>query len=73
MAGVDVAAVEAIAADLAVVHRPIQQGHPIFGTCFGEDVAHVVVHGALADCEGLGNLLIGEAPGHQLNDLGLPL
>jgi len=67
------AAIESIPADLAVVHGPIQQGHPIFGTRFGEDIAHVVVHGALADREDLGNLLVGEAPGHQLNNLGLPL
>jgi len=56
-----------------VIHGPVEQRHPVLGTGFGEDVAHVVVHGALADHQLGRNLLVGEAGGHQFHDLHLSL
>jgi hypothetical protein len=54
-----------------VIHGPVQQSDSVFGSGFGEDVAHVVVHRALADREALSDLLIGESFCHKLNDLDL--
>ena len=65
------AAVEAVTADLAVVHRPVQQCHAILRTGFCEDVADVVIHSPLADGEPVSNLLIGEAFGDQFDDFDL--
>ena len=67
------AAVEPVAADLAVVHGPVQQCHPVFRAGLGEDVADVVIDGALADRQSLGDLLVGEADGHELDDLKFAL
>ena len=66
------ATVESVTADLAVVHRPVQQGASVFGSGFGEHIAHVIVHRALADRESIGNLLVGEPFGNQLDDLNFP-
>jgi hypothetical protein len=55
-----------------VIHGPIEQGYSVLGAGFGEDVAHVVVHGAFADRQRAGDFLVGEPLGHQLNDLDLP-
>ena len=44
-----VAAIEAVAADLAVIHGPVQQRNAVLGAGFGEHVAHMVVDRALAD------------------------
>ena len=55
-----------------MIHRPVEQGHPVFGARFGEDVAHVVIHRALADRERFCDFLVGESLGDQLNDLQLP-
>ena len=60
----EAAAVEAVAADLAVVHGPVEQRHPVLGAGLGEDVAHVVVDGALADRQLLGDLLVRQPGGH---------
>ena len=38
-------------ADLAVVHRPVEQCHPVLGTGLDEHVADVVVHRSFADGE----------------------
>jgi hypothetical protein len=56
-----------------VIHGPVEQGHPVLGAGFGEDVADVVVHGALADGQRAGDFLVGEALGDQFDDLDLPL
>ena len=56
-----------------MIHRPVQQRHPVLGTGFAEDIAHVVVHRALADHQRFADLLIGQSLGDQRNDLQLPL
>jgi len=71
--GLQIAAVETVAADLAVVHGPVEQGDPVLGPGFGEDVADVVVDRALADRQFGGDLLIGEAARHQIDDFDLAL
>lgn len=55
-----------------MIHRPVEQGHPVLGSGFGEHIAHVIVHRALADRESIGNLLVGEPFGNQLDDLNFP-
>jgi hypothetical protein len=66
------AAIEAIATNLSVVHGPIQQRYPVLRTCFGKNVAHMVVDGAFADGQTIRDFLVGETLCHQLNDLNLP-
>lgn len=56
-----------------MVHGPIDEHHAVPGAGLGEDIAHMVVHGALADGEHLGNFLIGQASGQLLNDFELSL
>jgi hypothetical protein len=70
---IDRTAVEAIPADLAVVHGPVDQGNTILGAGLGENVADVVVHGALADRQLKRDFLVGEPRGHKLNDLQFTL
>ena len=53
------ATVEAITADLAVVHGPVEQGDPVLGACLGEHVADVIVHRSFADGETVSDFLIG--------------
>ena len=66
------ATVEAVPADLAVVHGPVEQCHPVLRTGFGEHVAHMIVHRSFADGETVSDLLIGQSFGHELDDLDLP-
>ena len=66
------ATVEAVPADLAVVHGPVEQRHPILGASLGEHVADVVVDRAFADGETISDFLIGQSFGHELDDLDLP-
>ena len=66
------ATVEAVPADLAVVHSPIEQCHPVLRTGFGEHVAHMVVHRSFADGETVSDFLIGQSLGDELDDLDLP-
>lgn len=56
-----------------MIHRPIQQGHAVFRTGFGEHIAHVVIHGALADHQPFADLLVGQPLGHQIDDLQFAL
>jgi len=56
-----------------MIHGPVEQGNPILGPCLGEDVADVIIDRAFADREPLGDLLVGEPFGHQLDDLDFPL
>lgn len=56
-----------------MVHGPIDQHHTVPGAGFGEDIAHMVIHGALADGEHLANFLIGQASGQVLDDFDLSL
>lgn len=65
------AAVEAIPADLAVIHRPVQQGHAVLGAGLGEDIADVVVDRSLADHQLKGDFLIGQARRDPLDDFQL--
>ena len=66
------ATVETVPADLAVVHGPIEQCHPVLRTGFGEHVAHMVIHRSFADGEPVSDFLIGQSFGHELDDLDLP-
>ena len=66
------ATVETVSTDLAVVHGPVEQCHPVLGTGFGEHVAHVVVDRSFADGEAVSDFLIGQSFGHELDDLDLP-
>ena len=66
------ATVEAIPADLAVIHRPVEQGDPVLGAGFGEHVADVVVDRSFADGETVSDFLIGQSFSHELDDLDLP-
>ena len=65
------AAVEAVPADPAVVHRPVQKRNSVLRSRLGEDVAHMVVDRALADGQLVGDFLIGEPISHQLDDFDL--
>ena len=56
-----------------MVHGPVDQHHPVSGAGLGENIAYMVIHGALADGEHLGNFLVGQAPGQVLDDFDLPL
>ena len=67
------AAIEAIAADLAMIKGPIQQCHSVLGAGLGEDIADVVVNSALADRERLGNFLVCQSLGYQFDNFELPL
>ena len=55
-----------------MIHRPVEQGYSVLGSGFGEHIAHVIVHRALADRESIGNLLVGKPFGNQLDDLNFP-
>lgn len=66
------AAVEAVATDAALVQGPVHQGHTIAGAGFGEDVADVIVDGALADRQTQSDFLVGELGSHQFDDLQFP-
>ena len=57
------ATVEAVPADLAVVHGPVEQCHPVLGTGLGEHIAHVVVDRSFADGEPVSDFLIGQSFG----------
>ena len=57
------ATVEAVPADLAVVHGPIKQCHPVLRAGLGEHVAHMVVHRSFADGETVSDFLIGQSFG----------
>ena len=58
------AAVKAVAANLPVVHGPVQQGNAVLRPCFGEDIADVVIDGSFADRQSVRDLLIGQALCH---------
>ncbi len=55
-----------------MVHGPIDEHYTVFGAGLGEDIAHMVIHGALADRKHLGNFLVGQAAGQVLDDFDLP-
>ena len=65
------AAIKAITANSAVVHRPVQQRNPVFRSRLGEDVAHVVVDCAFADRQSVSDFLVGQSLCHQFNDFDL--
>ena len=66
------ATVETVSTDLAVVHGPVEQCHPVLGTGLGEHIAHVVVDRSFADGEPVSDFLIGQSFCHELDDLDLP-
>ena len=67
------ATVKAIAANLAVVHGPIEKGHSVFGSGFVKHIADMVINRALADHQRRGDFLVGETLGNPFNDLQFPL
>ena len=55
-----------------MIHGPVGQGDAVLGAGLGEDVADMVVDGALADRQFNSDLLIGQAARHQRDDLDFP-
>ena len=51
-----------------MIHRPVEQGHPVLGSGFGEHIAHVIINGAFADGQSLSNFLIRQTYRHEFDD-----
>src|ERR1051326_6029011 len=57
--------------DQAFAHRVHRSLRPVDDADLLVDVAHVVADGLLADLQPVGDLLVGKAGGHELQDLEL--
>ena len=55
-----------------MIHGPIQQPHPVFGTGLCDNIADVVINGALADRQRHGDFLIREPLSDLINDFDFP-
>ena len=55
-----------------MVHGPIEEGNTVLGSGFCEHVAHVIINGAFADGQSLGNFLVRQPFSDQFDDFKLP-